>query len=370
VVVALQGHSFTVTGLAVTGLENLGVDCLLGNDVVDHMGGVSVSRGPDMRYTVKWGKPRCPAKSVLATRGSPQPIEIVDKDFVATFTEGRWIVRWRWTDKQPERLQTRIGEYKCTKAPGVGERYNAEVQRWISEGWLVKWDGPVKGVIPLLAVVQPTKDKVRPVMDYRELNGFVECHTGDDGISVCGEKVRKWRQLQGEVKVVDLKSAYLQIHVSEDLWQYQVVRYNGEYYALTRLGFGLSCAPRIMTMILGKVLSLDERIKAATDHYIDDIVVREAVVSAQELRTHLRRYGFESKEPESLDGGRLLGISLARGSGGHLWMSRGTALSGLSTDLSGLTKRGLFSLCGRLVGHYPVAGWLRPHCSFFETHGV
>ena len=109
----------------------------------------------------------------------------------------------------------------------MGERYNAEIQRWILKGWLVKWDGPVKGVIPLLAVVQPTKDKVWPVMDYRELNDIVECHTGDDEIAVCADKVRKWRQLQGEIKVIDLKSAYLQIHVSEDLWKYQVVRYNG-----------------------------------------------------------------------------------------------------------------------------------------------
>jgi len=101
---------------------------------------------------------------------------------------------------------------------------------------LKQWDGPVRGAIPLLAVIQPTKDKVCPVMDYRELNDFVECHTGDDMVAVCGKKVRKWRQLQGELKVVDLKSAYLQIHISEDLWKYQIVRYKGVHYALTHLG--------------------------------------------------------------------------------------------------------------------------------------
>ena len=56
-------------------------------------------------------------------------------------------------------------------------RYCVELESWISKGWLKRWDGPDKGVIPLLAVFQPTKDKVRPVMDYRELNNFVECHT-------------------------------------------------------------------------------------------------------------------------------------------------------------------------------------------------
>ena len=51
----------------------------------------------------------------------------------------------------------------------------------------------MKGVIHLLAVVQPTKDKVRPVMDIRELNAFVESHTGDEQTAVCVEKVPKWR---------------------------------------------------------------------------------------------------------------------------------------------------------------------------------
>ncbi|KAG1651384.1 hypothetical protein GQR58_027133 [Nymphon striatum] len=307
-------------------------------------------------------------KSVSRSQRAPAPLRIDDSDFVADFADGRWVVSWRWSRELPKTLQTRIGEYKCTQAPHVRERYNAEIQRWISKGWLKEWRGPIEGIIPLLAVFQPSKDKVRPVMDYRELNDFVECHTGDV-IAVCGEKIREWRQLRGELKIVDLKSAYLQIHISENLWKYQVVKYKGVTYALTRLGFGLSCALRIMTAILGKVLSMDERVRRGTDHYIDDIVVRESVLSAQELREHLARYGLESKAPEGLDGGRVLGISLRKGSGGHLEMSRGMALSEIVMDQSRLTKRGLFSLCGRLVGHYPVAGWLRPCCSFLKRLG-
>ena len=84
--------------------------------------------------------------------------------------------------------------------------------------------------------------------------------------------------------MVGLKSAYLQIQVSEDLWKFQVVKHKGAYYALTRLGFGLSCAPRIMTSILGKVLSLDDRVRRATDHYIDDIVVQVSVADAKTVR--------------------------------------------------------------------------------------
>ena len=115
-------------------------------------------------------------------------------------------------------------------------------------------EGPADGVIPLMAVVQPTKGKVRPVLDYRELNDFVECHTGED-IVVCDETLRKWRRLHGGLKLVDLKCAYLQIHVDKSLWPYQLVQYKGKTYCLTRHGFGLNCAPRILMRILREVLA-------------------------------------------------------------------------------------------------------------------
>ena len=80
--------------------------------------------------------------------------------------------------------------------------------------------------------------------------------------------------------------------------------------------------PRIMTSIVCKVLSLDDRVHHGTDHYIDDIVVQESVVDVGEVRAHLIKYGLETKELEDLDGGRLLGIALTKDSRGHLHMSR------------------------------------------------
>ena len=73
------------------------------------------------------------------------------------------------------------------------ERYAQEINDWISKGWFVEWNGPIKGFISWLAVIQPTKDKVWPVMDFRELNEFIESHNGDEKTAVCAEKVRKWR---------------------------------------------------------------------------------------------------------------------------------------------------------------------------------
>ena len=53
--------------------------------------------------------------------------------------------------------------------------------KWVTNGWLVPFDErvhePYKSTIPLMAVVQPNKDKVRPVMDFRELNEHLDSHT-------------------------------------------------------------------------------------------------------------------------------------------------------------------------------------------------
>ena len=115
----------------------------------------------------------------------------------------------------------------------------------------------------------------------------------------------------------------MQIRVEEDLWQYQRVSYEGKEYFLTRLGFGLNCAPKIMTKILKTVLAKDRRVEEGTDNYIDDIIVNENVVSATEVVAHLQKYGLEAKPPEELDGGRVLGLSLNRNAAGELVFYRG-----------------------------------------------
>ena len=79
------------------------------------------------------------------------------------------------------------------------------------------------GILPLMAVEQQTKGKVRPVLNFREQNEFMECHTGDNLADVCGDVLREWRRMDGEIALVDLKSAYLQVRVPKELWQYQLV---------------------------------------------------------------------------------------------------------------------------------------------------
>ena len=254
-----------------------------------------------------------------------------------------------------------MDSYASTIRPGVRAEFDAEVQSWIAKGWLKPWRKRPGGLIPLMAVEQPSKNKV---LDFRELNEFIECHTGD-GVAICDETLRRWRRLAGPLKIVDLKSAYLQIRVDKSLWPYQQVRYKGKLYCLTRLGFGLNCAQRIMMKILKEVLGRDERIGRATDHYVDDIIVREEIATAEEVVEHLRRFGLETKEPETLAGNIILGLQLNTDRGGAVVFRRGKAIPEIKAN-EVMTRRQLFSVCGKLTGHYPVAGWLRVACSFLK----
>ena len=75
--------------------------------------------------------------------------------------------------------------------------YENELQDWIDRKWLLEYDenesGPPKGQIPLMAVIQRNKDnKIRPVLDWREANDFIETYTRD--ADVCVEKLREWEE--------------------------------------------------------------------------------------------------------------------------------------------------------------------------------
>ena len=107
--------------------------------------------------------------------------------------------------------------------------YEQAVKEWLDKGYLVKYDadrlGPPNVTIPIFAVVQPAKQKVRPVMDYREINRYIDVYSGCN--PVCLDKIRKWRTRGAKFALLDLKETYLQIRVNERLWSYQTVMENG-----------------------------------------------------------------------------------------------------------------------------------------------
>ena len=86
---------------------------------------------------------------------------------------------------------------------------------WISNSWLVPYPeeklGPPKGLIPLMAVLHQNKTKVRPVMDYWELNHHVDVFTAN--ADVCTAKLCVWQD----------KRFY-----SMNLWLFNTIKIDGK----------------------------------------------------------------------------------------------------------------------------------------------
>ena len=307
------------------------------------------------------------AGAAAETAAAAAPLEQADEsDFVVSYDEKerRWSMQWKWSGgKAPVQLQNTAEEYAIPD--NARHQYERELEKWVANQWLVPYDecvhGEVKGTIPLMAVIQPKKDKVRPVMDFRELNTHLDPHTAD--ADVCSEKIREWRRCGQNVSLLDLRDAYLQVHVHESLWPYQTVVFQGKRWALTRLGFGLSIGSLVMRKVLGMALSRDPTIDRATSPYIDDILVNEDIAAAAKVKSHLEELGLVCKPPENVsDGARVLGLRVWGEQRGLFWKRDAQDIEMPPK----LTRRSVFSLCGRLTSHVPVGGWLRVAASYLK----
>ena len=171
-----------------------GVDVILGMDIINELGGMSVyngcvefgcvrreaevSTGNSISYRKAQHSARKPI-SYASCVARTQAVAAEHKDFEIEYDVDRksWTASWRWIGGvQPDNLSNSTSEYSMPH--DVKPKFEEEVERWIENGWLRSYDeaelGPPKALIPLMAVVQPNKDKVRLVMDFRELNSFVQ----------------------------------------------------------------------------------------------------------------------------------------------------------------------------------------------------
>jgi len=204
----------------------------------------------------------------------------------------------------------------------------------VNDGWLEPYNVQIHGkadcTIPLMAAKQTNKPKkVRPVMDYCELNEHVKSDPGQD-TAVCQEKPRERRMRDKFASLLNLKKAYLQINVANDLRRFQRVKYKGTLYVMTQMGFGLNVAPKIMSKIILAALALDKEELKATDHYIDDIWVDGSFVKVAKVREHFQKYGLMSTDPVPLTDACVLGLRVAEGESGQLVWRRDGGLPALA----------------------------------------
>ena len=76
----------------------------------------------------------------------------------------------------------------------IWDAYEEELLLWHYNRRLLPYPeeelGLPKELIPLMVVMQEHKQKVQPVLNYRELNGFVEAFTVN--VEVCAQRLREW----------------------------------------------------------------------------------------------------------------------------------------------------------------------------------
>ena len=147
---------------------------ILGMDGIKALGGVTV----DPRCGVRFG-----VEDVICAATGVE-LKVDEPDFTAAYDPSTncWTAAWKWAEgKEPGVLRNQAAEDSVPE--DARDSYEKELQRWIDDGWLLPYDeqahGPAKGLIPLMAVVQHNKRKVRPVMDFRELNTHIDAFTAD-----------------------------------------------------------------------------------------------------------------------------------------------------------------------------------------------
>ena len=288
---------------------------------------------------------------------------VKEEDMEIVYHQENWSVRWRWKDDCEPPRNTNRPNYKIPQEQE--EAFDDEIQQWISDGILIPWnsqrDGEIKNIIPLMSVKQEKGQivKIRPVLDFRFLNDYVVSCPGA-ATPLCQNRLREWRRWGPNCAVVDLKRAYLQIGIDPGLWCYQAVRWKGQTFVLTKMGFGLSIAPKAMTKIVEYVLGMDDRINSAASSYIDDIFVNEDIILVQKVVDHLNSFGLGTKLAEKLanDGSiRVLTLILGLCVDENFRWKQDNPISDLPTER--LTRRQVHKLLGEWLGHFPVCGWLR-----------
>ena len=79
------------------------------------------------------------------------------------------------------------------------------MNQWI----LLLYNDKTDHIILLMVVEQPTNNKIIPVIDFCELNQFLECYTGDDVIDNSDKTLRERSQISADPSI----AAYLQIEI-------------------------------------------------------------------------------------------------------------------------------------------------------------
>ena len=195
------------------------------------------------------------------------------------------IVNWQRVTKDRWVLDTVAGfQIKFTSRPLQSRRPHPsqfslvqqelvqnEIAKLCSKGAVTELTAiPVGGFLSTLFLVPKKDGGVRPVVNLKSLNTFVEVpHFKMEGIHTLKSLLLKNDWL---VKV-DLKDAYFSIPVHQNHRKYLCFQVKDKLYQFNCLPFGLASAPWVFTKTLKPVAALGRELGMRLVVYIDDILL-------------------------------------------------------------------------------------------------
>ena len=145
-----------------------------------------------------------------------------------------------------------------------------EITQLLKKGALLQVPVGTPGFLSPLFVVPKKNGKLRPVVDLRELNGYVvEEHFKMESINT----LRDLLQVGDHFLKVDLTDAYLSMPVHPHLQPLFSVLWENRQYQFQAVPFGLSSAPRQFTKLLHPIISCLRQQGARMVVYLDDILL-------------------------------------------------------------------------------------------------
>ena len=258
-----------------------------------------------------------------------------------------------------------IGYGKLQQNAEAFEAIKLKVNDLIERGILVEIDKAEADLILSMQVVQALHKttQYRLVFNFIPLNDMIKSHPSRDiaeptHLNATIRKVRIATKKTEEFYLIDIKEAFTQILVADEIQTYQCVQVpwmDNRCFKFTRLGFGMSIAPKVLSVVLYDVLKKAQLFNQVYI-YVDDMVVHCDYVD--QVRAALAEKGFPTKTPEPLGSAKCLGLCISKGQ----WSRREPVpdIENSNEERGGLpTKRDALSWVGKLVSHHPIGGRLR-----------
>ncbi|EER15479.1 hypothetical protein Pmar_PMAR017560, partial [Perkinsus marinus ATCC 50983] len=335
--------------------------------------------GEESEEVKSYGLPNLPGVKVYEYANGK--VEIISSDFYLWREPGetQFTCRWIWRNGcAPEPFYSaNRGDYNPKLTQKEEEELAAEVKKLVQNGWVKEFDDEVYNIVPWVLVPQPHKTTtLRMCLDFRLLNKFLVNDPIRDMVN-CVDTLHKWRSVT-KGYTLDVTKCYYTVRMCPSLYKYMVVMINGALFVMTVLPFGVCFAPKAVTAVITFLL---QGVASPVSSFIDDVIIEEendVAVPVDELgqlqydppavvavRKALAKGNMYCKPAQIIGApnSRVLGLDLFTCHGSVWWRRRRD--QSIDIDLDGaVTKRDVARWCGRMVGHVPIAGWLRPHVAF------